>query len=754
MRISRNVGRNIADNQANADDGDNDKNLDDDDGEKSKKGDDELILVEGDVKMKGNDVVLDFGGREDDEENDREREREREHNREGKHKHMHDGDDNHDDNSSNSDVSRSSSSSSMSSCPSSHQSSSASSLEKSLSVTLNLSNPNPIPEPLGSEMDNLSTCSLVVDANALATSAASSNSPPEASMSQLHSLTKELNASPPNISTLVLTKSDSACKPIFPTTFSPPLNVQFRISAIPIAVKSKDEVSKMEGSELEGYFGGIYKAIYRASSTERRHLYHYIYSLASLVPVANLIANSTFMSAILKDIKNCKSEAAIGMVGVLGKVCRHASYLHKDEEVLACLMSVLKGRKGVVRKVAAAAMGEVLFYAETQGKEEGWNLQGDIWGVVEKFIKKEEDEKIKVVGGRIIENCMCVGDGSRWASVSFLKVVEDFLRMEEGVGTLEKVVTALLTGKGAAGLKEISFALDKCGIEYSDWAKGGKMLWRVIEGGSEGVEGWRELLTRGLDGGTKAQQGWLNVINLILWEGPRGQDRSEEVPGAFKAIRKGLLFSKGGEGSKENEKGGINAVGGKRSGLKKGGVIQSLIRIAERGQSNALRAKAIVAIVGLCKLDSASLSVACSRRLLPFLERISAKKELSKSEYLWNAVSAAVAWFCDLPRDVVDKFRKDVGSVKESAVGSMGKKKGIEALLSKTAERMQGAVQIVGSRLMKQKGCVNGAFLRNLGWALLMFGGEKGGADLVRVLLSVLEVIIEDEDILYGHIEE
>ena len=375
----------------------------------------------------------------------------------------------------------------------------------------------------------------------------------------------------PPLNSLIYTNQDFLPRPIYPTVWKGDggLDLRWSKGRVPVDVRSREEVKAMTSQALEQYFGRIYKTLSSCAESQKEGVYRFMYELCDLEEVANLVGNSSFLKRVSKEARG-----GGGATAVAGRVFRHASYLHYDPRVVKSLKELYRNTKGVYRKVAAAALGEVVFYSRSQGKEEGWTALG--LEEVEDMVR-DGDRGVREVGCRVVENCMAVGQGGGGGWIGKVK--------EEGDGVVAQVFCGVLAG-GAKKVRDRGFIVDR-GEEDGDREE------RRIRDEVERLE-FRERLEGGIkEGNTRSQVTWCNVLNVTLW------------------------CSKG------------RTLAAMTNIINKANILDELFMLSERGATSVLRGKATIAIILCARNDGKALEKIARKER--WMKSLSQKGEYGKA---------------------------------------------------------------------------------------------------------------------------
>ena len=749
------------------------------------------------------------------------------------------------------------------------------------------------------EIDNLSACSLVDDAeramlldddddDAAAeirdVGRGPSNSAPAplpASSEKLRCAAYPFRApsrgSSPSSSalSLIMHPSDATVKPIVGNK-SIEGNVKvpvFRVSAITsITVKTRAEIKALgEGPALEAYFGTVYKCLASSSTTpnEKSHIFGYLYSVSDLQSVANLIANSSFVTLLLRMLRK-KTGGDVGRASlafVLGLVVRHASFIapdasEKEEGLLHVLTGLVREGTGKdksgsssnsapMRRRGIAALGELIFYIATGADGEGWLLPADTINTLSKCLIEDEDPVVTLYAAKVVENVLAqapLGDSvsKRMCTQEIAQKLVEMSQLPHNASlrttnrqslasstsdstmtiasaALSQLLSHLILGCGAGGLcSSGSLDLNSSKISYADWYRGVKLVARVLVGGGnqESIDAFKLRIIFGVNDANdpKMQQAWLNIINLLLWDGPANnntatsgaaaskgkssgsgdnnvdlssptpRDNATGIPTALKLLRSAMTM----DGSLVDQEMSGHGHGGHRQQMnvathtvgsstltspilgsnhhhqqqQQSSVVAHLTRLAERGENPVVRGKALIAIMGLCKISASTLSYSCEKRLLQVIERIGAKGEdLKSNEYFWSCASSLVAYLTSVSgsvlRDLASESERYVG-VGATADMLQQQRREMRVITDKAIKFLPCVAQFVGCGLLREQGCVTSALVQDLGWALHTFGIQQDQqlslfttetqGELTRLLMLVLEKFVQhSEECVYRH---
>jgi len=648
------------------------------------------------------------------------------------------------------------------------------------------------PPPPLTELDTLSNCSLLENAtSALTETHAHDDShghpPPTVDTSHSHLVPPPSPFLPPSSRSaslsLLLHPSDATVKPIVgnktiePSTKYP----TFRVSAITsLTPRTRAEVkSYRDGDKLETYFGTIYKTLASSSITqnEKAHLFGYLYSIADLPAVANLIANSSFLTLLIRLFrkKTGLETGRVALIFVLGIVIRHASYIapdasEKEDGLLHVLTSVVKNKDepGLLRRHATAALGELIFYVATGAEGvDTWVLPADAINTLTKCLVSDADPIISLYATKTIENVLaqsppkdtvamrlCTKDILQNLVQTISTAPDDSSGGGGGGGNsassnnssiacvaLSHLLSHLILGYGPGSTLDDAAAASASAINlpnpsYSEWYKNIRVIARALPNPAA----LQQLVVRaiGESAPLKTQQSFLNIINLLLYDGPLPSTSatSSSSTSSLQPPSPGATATS------------LKSLRAALTTTDKDSVVYALLRLAERGQSLVIRAKALLCIRNLVSVSPAALSAACERRLLPFLERVAARKV--EDEYFWTAASSTVHFLKELPKQTLHTLRQAHAKLPTNNIQQH--KKELRQMSEVAAACLPSVVQCISCSLLRDEGCVDGQLIRDLGWALYTFGKDE---ELCRLLLNVLEMLVEFSDCcVFAHCEE
>ena len=373
-------------------------------------------------------------------------------------------------------------------------------------------------------------------------------------------------------------------------------------SALPFEPLSAEQLAHVAQSELEAHLRLVYQSLAgHADVNAKMNLLAYLHPLAHTASIANVIINSSFLALLLKMIRRFKSSTLRAViVTLLGLLVRHATLIVPDEGgekngVLAVLVELTSDDAVALRRRAVACVGELLFYIATQedaaddapaGEPAGWPTPtAAAAAVVACLTDRDDDAIVQHYAAKTVENTLSQPASAVRAEFSAndvgRKLVSLFARAPEH-STLRTTVAMALAhhvghGRDAAARASATLA-DVLAQSGGDALSGGVS-----------------------DGAPRLQQALLNLLNVALTS-PDARTLRALVP-----MRARL--------------------------------VPALLLAVEQGKTDAVKAKAALALALHGRADAAVLGHALERRLLVQLTRLANQPAaLRERAYLYQCV--------------------------------------------------------------------------------------------------------------------
>ncbi|CAD8154628.1 unnamed protein product [Paramecium pentaurelia] len=236
--------------------------------------------------------------------------------------------------------------------------------------------------------------------------------------------------------------SDNSVKPIIGNReIEKSIDATFAKESLPFQYINSDDVNRnIETDQIEFHFEQIYNSLQVAKQQEQLNILNYFEQIIQTSNAANRLINSAYVQLLLKLLTVSKlTQLKYRICCVLGLLIRHATVIEPEVSqhgIPEAMVEILNSKEqSTVRRKAAAALGEYLFYGATQMEEDPqnpyWKMSNLSFNQLIKVIKSQnEDEIVKFYCIKTIENIssQSISIGQRFAkSEIVLMILQCFL---------------------------------------------------------------------------------------------------------------------------------------------------------------------------------------------------------------------------------------------------------------------------------------------------------------------------------------
>ena len=494
---------------------------------------------------------------------------------------------------------------------------------------------------------------------------------------------------PGDFNSLLFHLSDTHVKPIMCNTRVERLTeVKYDAESLPFPPHSLQDVCNMQNGPLEQFLTLIYKAIGGHTTIgEKQNCLAFFETLCGATITANLFINSLIMALFVKMVQNknyppgLKSRLCL----IMGLLIRHATFINHElakTGIISHLLSLFNDKNVKVKRRAVACLGELLFYIATQqpGDRNAWNTSQ---GISEGFcaVLNSEDEATRHYTVKTIENIAGHSDvvyTQEYATAPLIKaLLLNFNGAAGQTGTSKQCKNEYLRSSAISSVARI------CRIHHH-------CLPLVIsEMGASG-------LVAGLSNGsnTRTLQSCLNILSLILSKAclilskkvtkeTKNDNLLKFVNFATQTATAAVVADGQPQQQQQQQqqhehifKNTVLADADAKAfltelELQSQQLIHGLMASLEHS-SVVIRGKTLLALSLLTVCDISYLSLACSSRLTPLLERLSKETDNYISacfETVTSILSAAALLVvgklkqCLTTREPIDELKGQISIV-------------------------------------------------------------------------------------------
>ncbi|CAE8616019.1 unnamed protein product, partial [Polarella glacialis] len=203
-------------------------------------------------------------------------------------------------------------------------------------------------------------------------------------------------------------------------------------SDLPFTPLRFEEVCSRPHAELEAFLTKVYRCIAQGSPEQKISALKYLDLICCHMQVADLVVNSSLLRLVLRMLNARRGSGPAAssiaaatpalrarLLSLIGQLLRHACYLQPGEAEHGLFDVLLEGLTDAdvsLRRRAAAAVGELLFYIATQPSQSsarpGSSVGGSSWQVprsvlqalVQVLLSHSEDEVVQHYVAKTVEN--------------------------------------------------------------------------------------------------------------------------------------------------------------------------------------------------------------------------------------------------------------------------------------------------------------------------------------------------------------
>lgn len=154
-------------------------------------------------------------------------------------------------------------------------------------------------------------------------------------------------------------------------------------SDLPFTPMRLEDVCTRPHAELEVFLTKVYRCIAQGSPEQKISTLKYLELICCHMQVADLVVNSSLLKLVVRILHARRAGSTVAaatpglrarLLSLIGQLLRHACYLEPGEAEHALFDVLLEGLRDtevLLRRRAAAALGELLFYVATQPSPSG-----------------------------------------------------------------------------------------------------------------------------------------------------------------------------------------------------------------------------------------------------------------------------------------------------------------------------------------------------------------------------------------------
>lgn len=286
----------------------------------------------------------------------------------------------------------------------------------------------------------------------------------------------------------------------------------FSSKALGMSTLTAKQIARLGKEKQLAFYTDLYRIIDgKGAASQKSHCLTYLASIAHDAAVADMVVNSAIMASLVKLIKSGAKAGALlraQALELVGTLMRNMSSM--DQEVLGtgllnALADQLRDSDRNVRRPAAAALGELLYYIWTRPEVaerperdslDGWHVKPHVVSNMVRCLRVSEDETVAHYAAQCMVN-VCAGSKAKYFITQDVMSGAYQIYSHTRNQHLRSACAVLLFHVTSASKRMMSSLTDKIGID-------------PVAGGMEDKSSNRKQQA-------KVQLAFLNIFNFVLY---------------------------------------------------------------------------------------------------------------------------------------------------------------------------------------------------------------------------------------------